>query len=135
METDITFLTLAEVMAIHQNQIDNYGGSLGVRDQGLLDAAIAQPPSIFADHYLHVDIYSMAAAYLYHMAKNHPFIDGNKRVATVSSLVFLELNNYKLEVNESLLEEVVFKVAESKLSKNELIEFFRTYTQLKTEKL
>lgn len=104
-------------MLIHQNQIENYGGSLGVRDRGMLEAALAQPESSFADTYLHPDIYSMAAAYLYHIAMNHPFVDGNKRVATVSSLVFLELNDYELEVDEDLLEKTVFRVASSEMEK------------------
>lgn len=129
MGENITFLTLMEVMAIHQNQIDNYGGSLGMRDKGMLDAALAQPESSFAGNYLHPDIYSMAGAYLYHIVMNHPFIDGNKRVGTVSALIFLELNDYELEVDSDLLEEVVMKVAASKLSKEELIEFFRAYTK------
>lgn len=129
MDENIIFLTLIEVMAIHQNQIENYGGSLGLRDSGMLSAALAQPESSFAGNYLHPDIYSMAGAYLYHIAMNHPFIDGNKRVATVSALVFLELNNHELDVGSDLLEETVMKVAASELSKDKLIEFFRAYTK------
>ena len=129
MIEDIIFLTLTEVMAIHQNQIDNYGGSLGIKDQRMLDAALSQPKSGVIGRYLHPDIYSMAGAYLYHLAMDHPFIDGNKRVATVSALIFLELNNYELDVNEDLLKETVFKVAAGQLSKNELIEFIRIHTK------
>lgn len=129
MNKNILFLTLTEVMLIHQNQIENYGGSLGVRDKGMLEAALAQPESSFGGTFLHPDIYSMAGAYLYHIAMNHPFVDGNKRVATVSSLMFLELNDYELVVDENLLEETVLKVAASQLSKDKLIEFFRAYTQ------
>ncbi len=130
MAKDIIFLTLIEVMSIHQDQIENYGGSLGVRDQGMLEGALAQSESSFGGAYLHPDIYSMAAAYLYHIAMNHPFVDGNKRVATVSSLVFLEFNGYELDVSENLLEETVLKVASGNMGKNELTEFFRAYTKL-----
>ena len=129
MEKNILFLNLNEVMLIHQNQIDLYGGSLGVRDHGLLEAALAQPESSFGGEYLHPDVYSQAAAYLFHLVMNHAFIDGNKRVATVSALVFLEMNDYELEVDEGLLFETVMKVASSKLSKDELIQFFRKYTK------
>lgn len=129
MKDNTIFLTLIEVMAIHQDQINNYGGSLGVRDQGMLEAALAQPESSFGGSYLHPDIYTMAAAYLYHLAMNHPFIDGNKRVATVSALVFLEMNDHELDVDEKLLEEIVFKVASGNLSKEELVSFFRKYTK------
>ncbi len=95
----------------------------------MLLAAMAQPESNFARNYLHSDIYSMAGAYLYHIAMNHPFVDGNKRVATVSALIFLEINDHELDVDENLLEEIVLKVAGSKLSKEKLIEFFRAYTK------
>ncbi len=127
MDENLIFLTLTEVMAIHQNQIDCYGGALGVRDQGLLEAALAQPESTLSGKFLYTDIYSMAGAYLYHLAMNHPFIDGNKRVATVSALIFLELNDYELDVDNELLLEIVLKVASSQMSKDELIEFFRMY--------
>src|SRR5574343_484123 len=128
MEEKIQFLALNEIMLIHQNQIELNGGSLGVRDHGLLDSALAQPESTFSGSYLHSDIYSMAAAYLYHLVMNHPFIDGNKRVATVSALIFLEMNDYELEVDEDRLFDTVMKVASNKLNKNELIEFFRKFT-------
>lgn len=128
MEKIFTFLSLPEVMAIHKNQIENYGGSLGVRDEGMLEAALSQPSSGFGGEFLHPDIYSMAGAYLYHIAQNHPFVDGNKRVATVSALVFLELNGYELNVSEDLLEETVLGVASSKIKKDELVEFFKDNT-------
>lgn len=129
MDKNIIFLTLTEVMTIHQDQIESYGGSLGIRDQGMLQAALAQPEASFAGAFLHPDIYAMAAAYLYHIAMNHPFIDGNKRVATVSALVFLELNDYEFDVAEELLEKTVFKVASSNMSKEELTTFFRQFTK------
>lgn len=128
MKVVAIFLTLDEVMAIHQDQIANYGGSLGIRDQGLLDGALAQPESSFDGIYLHPDIYSMAAAYLYHVVMNHPFIDGNKRVGTVSALVFLELNGHELEVSEDLLEKTVFKVASGKMNKEDITKLFKTHT-------
>lgn len=75
------FLTLDEVLEIHQQQIDLYGGSHGLRDPGALESAVATPQCTFGDEYLHTTIWEMAAAYLYHLVENHPFIDGNKRSA------------------------------------------------------
>lgn len=124
---NVAFLTIFEVLEIHENQIELYGGSLGLRDQGLLLAALAQPEATFDGNFLHQDIFSMASAYMFHIISNHPFIDGNKRVATVSSLIFLELNGYELDVEEALLEKVVFRVAEGNCSKNDLENFFRRY--------
>jgi death-on-curing protein len=74
---DIIFLTLAEVIDIHTDQIERYGGSPGVRDMNLLSSAVAMPSASFGSDYLHADICEMAAAYAFHIAQNHPFIDGN----------------------------------------------------------
>ncbi len=75
------FLTLAEVIEIHVDQIKRYGGRQGIRDFGLLESALAQPEASFGGEWLHRDVYEMAAAYAYHICQNHPFIDGNKRTA------------------------------------------------------
>tara|TARA_Y100000296_G_scaffold85680_1_gene122401 strand:+ start:28 stop:423 length:396 start_codon:yes stop_codon:yes gene_type:complete len=125
---EFLFLTVFEVLEIHENQIQLYGGSLGLRDQGLLMAALAQPEATFEGEFLHTDIYSMAGAYLFHVINNHPFIDGNKRVATVSALIFLELNDFELVVDEQILEDIVMNTASGRLSKDEVINFFRKYT-------
>src|SRR5688572_4842287 len=100
MSEDIEFLTLDELVAIHRDQIERYGGSLGVRDWGLLKSAIAMPAATFGGQFLHTDIYEMAAAYLFHIVQNHPFIDGNKRVGAVAADVFLTLNRTRLEASE-----------------------------------
>lgn len=87
----IYFLSLEDVLEIHADQIQRYGGKMGIRDQKLLLSAIAQPSSKFDGKYLHKSLHKKAAAYLFHICMNHPFIDGNKRVALVSMLVFLDL--------------------------------------------
>ena len=74
------FLSLEEVLEIHQQQIENYGGGPGVRDISLLESAIAQPQATFSTEFLHDSMPAMAAAYLFHICRNHPFVDGNKRV-------------------------------------------------------
>ncbi len=122
------FLTLEEVLKIHENQIDCYGGSHGVRDQGLLQSAIAQPEASFGGDYLHKDVFEMAAAYLYHVVENHPFVDGNKRAGTAAALVFLELNGVELDPaldeltvsGRTVLEEMVIKVTLRQLTKTQL---------------
>ena len=86
------FLTLAEVIEIHNDQTERYGGSAAIRDLGLLQSAIAQPSASFSGQWLHGDIFMMAAAYAFHICGNHPFVDGNKRTALASALVFLRLN-------------------------------------------
>jgi len=120
---DIYFLTLEDVLEIHEDQINRYGGKRGVRDQNLLLSAIAQPISTFDGQYLHKTLYDKAAAYLFHICQNHPFIDGNKRVALTSALMFLAMNECPFDYKESLLEELVRAVAEGKAKKNAIAAF------------
>ena len=125
---DPTFLTLDEVVAIHRDQIERYGGSLGVRDWGLLQSAVAMPAATFGGQFLHTDLYEMAAAYLFHIAQNHPFIDGNKRVGAVAADVFLALNEVRLVASEVEYAELVISVARGETSKSAAAEFFRAHT-------
>src|SRR5579862_9231236 len=99
-----TFLTLSEVLEIHRDQIARYGGAAGIRDVGLLQSALSQPKAAFAGDFLHSDRFEMAAAYLFHIIRNHPFVDGNKRVGAVSAIVFLRLNDQDLNLTERQLE-------------------------------
>ena len=117
---DPLFLTLAEVLEIHRNQIDLYGGSPGVGDLHLLQSAIAQPEASFGGEWLHSDLFHMAAAYAFHICQNHPFIDGNKRTALATALVFLELNGISLLDPEQKLLPAMLRTAEGKLSKDDL---------------
>lgn len=123
------FLTLEEVFEIHQDMIERYGGSDGVRDRGLLESAIAAPQAGFGGEYLHADIYQMAAAYLFHITKNHPFVDGNKRVGAMATFVFLKLNKITLTAAERQFERVVLAVAESKLDKDGIAKFLQKHSR------
>ena len=120
MEQDPVFLTLAEIIEIHDYQIDVFGGSDGLRSQEMLESAIGIPSSTFGGAYLHPTVPDMAAAYLFHLVENHPFVDGNKRVGTRSALVFLELNEYDFDATDDELTEVVLQVAGGKMPKDAL---------------
>jgi len=119
------FLTLDEILEIHQDQIARYGGSDGVLNQGNLESAIAQPQASFGGHFLHGDVFEMAAVYLYHLAQNHPFADGNKRVATVAAIVFLAINGFELDADDDELEQLVLSVARGEMRKEEIADFLR----------
>jgi death-on-curing protein len=121
------FLTLDDILESHLNQIDTYGGSHGIRDIGLLESAIAQPEASFGGQYLHADIFEMAAAYLYHLVMNHPFVDGNKRVGLEAALIFLEINDESLIANDDELVELVLKTTAGQIGKREIAEFFRSH--------
>ena len=122
---DILFLTLAEVVDIHCNQIKLYGGLPGIRDINLLSSAIAMPHASFHGEYLHNDIYEMAAAYAFHIGKNHPFVDGNKRTALVSALVFLELNGISISDSQGKLYDAMLDLSTGKLNKSEFASILR----------
>lgn len=82
------FLSLEDVLLIHDEQLEAYGGIQGIRDKGLLESAVMTAQASFGGEYLHQDLFEMAAAYAFHIAENQPFLDGNKRTALVSALVF-----------------------------------------------
>jgi len=123
------FLNTAAAMRIHQQAIARDGGEPGVRDLGLLESALAQPMAMFSGEYLHRDLAEMAAAYLYHLAMNHPFVDGNKRVAAATAGVFIDLNGGALTCGEAEFEGVVLAVARGELDKEKIAEFFRKSIQ------
>ena len=122
------FITLDEVVAIHRDQIERYGGSLGVRDWGLLKSAVAMPAATFGGQFLHSDLCEMAAAYLFHLVQNHPFIDGNKRVGAAAADVFLAMNDVELTATEDDYAELVLAVARGESSKSAAAEFIRANT-------
>jgi death-on-curing protein len=123
------FLTLDEVLTIHRDQLTRYGGAQGIHDLGLLLSALAQPAATFGGQFLHADLLEMAAAYLFHIVQNHPFIDGNKRVGAVAALVFLELNDLEVNATDDELESLVWGVAQGQVDKARIAEFFRLHTR------
>jgi death-on-curing protein len=123
------FLSLDEVIELHRDQIERYGGSAGIRDVGLLQSAIAMPQAGFGGQFLHADLFEMAAAYLFHIVQNHPFVDGNKRVGAAAAMVFLELNHVEVRVSNETLVETVLAVAQGKLGKAAIAEFLRKYSR------
>lgn len=123
--TDPLFLTLDEVLGIHADQIRRYGGRRGIRDLGLLRSALAMPETTFEGEFLHPTLFEMAAAYLFHIARNHPFVDGNKRTALMCALVFLGLNGQRLEADPQALYEQVDGVAAGRVDKADVSVFLR----------
>ena len=121
------FLTLEEILEIHDDQINRYGGASGIRDFGLLESALAQPQAIFGGSFLHTDLFEMAAAYFFHIIQNHPFMDGNKRVGAVAALVFLEMNNKTVIMTNDELESQVLSVAQGLTDKTDSAKFFREH--------
>ena len=118
------FLSLDEILEIHQQQIEQYGGSLGLRDSVALESPVATPQTTFDGQFLHRSIPAMAAAYLFHLCQNHPFIDGNKRVGANAAITFLLMNDWEPTFDEEALVDLVLSVATGRLAKPELIAIF-----------
>ena len=114
------FLTIDDALEIHAMQLARYGGGEGIRDRGLLESALAQPQMTFDGEYVHEGIFAMAAAYLFHIVSNHPFVDGNKRAGLLCALVFLDLNGIAIQRNSESLYYLTMAVAEGRAGKSEV---------------
>jgi death on curing protein len=112
-------LTVAIVREIHAEAIGRFGGSAGVRDMALLESAVAAPQASFGGKSVYTDAAEIAAAYLFYLCRNHPFIDGNKRAALGACLVFLRLNGIEPKPDSSEWEELTLSVAASELDRDE----------------
>jgi death on curing protein len=125
----VRFLTVEEVLELHDDQLrdDCGGGSTGLLSLDLLYSAVAQPRTSFGGELLHPTVWDQAAAYAYHIARNHPFLDGNKRTALNAALTFLCLNGHIIreDANDQLVEMMV-RIAEGQLSKQEVASLLRT---------
>jgi death-on-curing protein len=119
------FLTSEEVLRIHRAQLDAFGGLAGVRDVNLLESAVAAAASKFAGEFLHMDLCEMAAAYAFHITKNHPFFDGNKRVGAAAAAMFVELNGWHFIADPDAFVDVSLSLARGEMSKAAVAEFLR----------
>ncbi|HNZ95714.1 MAG: type II toxin-antitoxin system death-on-curing family toxin [Acidobacteria bacterium] len=119
------FLALEEVLALHAEQIRRFGGAPGLRDPALLASALAMPRATFGGEPLHATPWEAAAACLFHLARNHPFVDGNKRTALAAALVFLGLNGFTVEAGDDAVTGLVVGVASGAVSKSEAAVFLQ----------
>lgn len=124
------FLEREDVEAMHYQLVETFGGSHGIRDEGLLDSALEMPQSGFGGDYFHKTLFEMAAAYLYHLVKNHPFLDGNKRIGLACAHTFLQINGLTLSAPGEEVYELVLRVAAGEaLSKQDIALFFEQQVQ------
>ncbi len=123
---DPLFLSLDEVLALHEDQIRRYGGAPGVRDLRLLESALGGATATFDGAFLHGTLAEMAAALLYGICRNHPFVDGNKRTAVAAALVFLDLNGMAIDAGEDEFYDLVLGVAEGRVSKSAVAVFLQS---------
>lgn len=120
------YITYQSVVEIHDNLIDEYGGRKGILNEGLLRSALEMPKACFDGKDLHRTIFDKTAAYLFHMIQNHPFVDGNKRTASMTAMVFFA-SNYKkgFTISGAEYQELILGVAKGLVTKKEIAKFFR----------
>ena len=122
---DLIHLTVARVQEIHQQAINRFGGSDGLRDFSLLESAVSAPQATFSGVSLYEDAIEIAAAYLFYLCRNHPFIDGNKRVALGACIVFLKINGFRPKPDSPEWESLTLDVAASRLDRDQTTERLR----------
>ena len=123
------FLAFDETIDIHARVVADFGGSPGLRDPGLLQSALAMPASAFGGQFLHPSRAEMAAAYLFHLVRNHPFIDGNKRVAATAARVFLLMNGASFNPSEQEYGDLTVGVAAGTLDKPAAVQLFQRHVR------
>lgn len=133
MKQEPIWLEKAFALLLHQTMIERTGGSHGVRSESLLESALERPKNLY--HYQQADIFQLAACYAEALSGNHPFIDGNKRIAFAAAGLFLELNGYQIPVEQNNEQEQLFlRLADGKLSHSELSEWYKENSFTEIEK-
>ncbi len=125
--TSVIYLTVEDILKIYRHSMFKFGGEAGILDNKLLESAVAMPQSTYDGIELHIGISEKAAAYHYHLCSNHPFIDGNKRIALAAAEVFLLLNGYELDASDNEVLNLTLGVANGELSKAQVIAFFKQH--------
>lgn len=120
------YITYQYVIELHDDLIDEYGGRKGILNEGLLRSALEMPKARFDGKDLHRTIFDKTAAYLFHMIQNHPFVDGNKRTASMAAMIFFA-SNYKkgFTIFDVEYQELILGVAQGLVTKKEIAKFFR----------
>ena len=121
------FLTLNEVLDIHRRLIDLFGGTMGIRDLGALESAIAQPRMTFGGEDLYPSIAEKTAALGYSIIKNHPFVDGNKRVGHAAMEIYLVLNGHEIKSSTAEQEDIILQVASGELKRDKFEEWLKVH--------
>ncbi|MYC16767.1 MAG: type II toxin-antitoxin system death-on-curing family toxin [Gemmatimonadetes bacterium] len=121
------YISLDAVLALHRRIIQTSGGSMGVRDHSGLESAIAQPFMTFGGQDLYPTVIEKAAALCFSLIRNHPFVDGNKRVGHAAMEVFLRSNEYRIDATVDMQEQIILGVASGEVSREQLVEWLREH--------
>jgi death on curing protein len=125
----IDFLEVEDVLDVHFDQIQRYGGDPSIRDYGLLESAVNMPRASFGGQFMHEFPHEMAAAYMFHLVANHPFVDGNKRTGLGAALLFLDWHGLQLASSKQETGDLVLDVATGKADKAACVAFFKRFVK------
>ena len=125
----MNFLTRQDIEIMNKLAIENYGGLYGIRDDTLLEGAIARPQNLY--FYENAGIFELASCYAFAIAKNHPFLDGNKRIGAHAMLVFLALNEIETDYSQDDLINIIMGIASGQCNYADLLEWVRAHTILR----
>ena len=123
------YLTIKDVLLLHNLAIDESGGSHGLRDLGLLESAVARPQASFGGEVLYPTIFLKAGTLVHSLLRNHAFVDGNKRTSMFSAMTFLELNGYLFEAKQKEVVNFALRVENEKLSVEQIAKWFEQHTE------
>lgn len=126
---EIEYLTVNEVLLLHARLIQRTGGSRGLRDMGMLESAVARPRATFAGADLYPDQWTKAAALMHSLILNHPFMDGNKRVALTATGVFLDLNGYRMTISNQEAVDLILSVISGELDLEAISAWLEQHSQ------
>ncbi|MEQ8906224.1 type II toxin-antitoxin system death-on-curing family toxin [Ekhidna sp.] len=126
---EIKWLTKKLIFSIHNEQISEHGGLAGIRDEGLLDSALARPMNLHA--YESASIIECAAAYAFGIIRNHPFQDGNKRTGFISAITFLLINQVGIEIDEKDVVIFITELAAGNIQENEVVNWLQKHSKTK----
>jgi death-on-curing protein len=129
--SDIRWLTRRMVEAFHQESLARFGGASGVRDEGLLESALARPQNRAA-YEDDATIFALAADYCFGIVRNHPFVDGNKRAGLLSARVFLALNGHRFEPDEAMTVEMIRGLAAGEVDNDALVKWLADNSLVKS---
>ncbi len=124
----VHFIPEEVVLTVHTDLLHRYGGEAGIRDQHLLDSALAQPKMTAGGKYIHKTVFDKAAAYGFHVCMNHPFVDGNKRVSLVLMDIFLQKNGWEIIAPEKETYVMMISLASGKLKKSQLSHWLKEHS-------
>jgi death-on-curing protein len=122
------YLSISEVLELHQMLIDSSGGASGIRDLGALESAVAQPHAAFGDEELYPNVVTKAAALCFSLVMNHPFLDGNKRIGHAAMETFLVLNGHELNATVDDQEQIILSMAAGELPRDDFVKWLKEHT-------